>query len=100
MSFLSPMSGKLVNVEVFNRRSLRRLKFYCTRNTGLFAAMLVLLVGAPIGQAQTPPVAPAAATPATVTPAVSGKYNPNFGFKVADTPEGDLSISVYTYARY
>jgi hypothetical protein len=29
-----------------------------------------------------------------------GRYNPNLGFKVADTEHGDLSISIYTYARY
>lgn len=29
-----------------------------------------------------------------------GRYNPNLGFKVADTEHGDLSISIYSYARY
>jgi hypothetical protein len=29
-----------------------------------------------------------------------GRYTPNLGFKVADTEHGDLSISIYTYARY
>jgi hypothetical protein len=29
-----------------------------------------------------------------------GKYTPNLGFKVANTEYGDLSISIYTYARY
>ena len=29
-----------------------------------------------------------------------GTYTPNFGFKVADTEHGDLSISIYSYARY
>lgn len=29
-----------------------------------------------------------------------GKYTPNLGFKVAETDHGDLSISIYTYARY
>jgi len=29
-----------------------------------------------------------------------GKYTPNLGFKVANTERGDLSISIYTYARY
>ena len=29
-----------------------------------------------------------------------GTYNPNLGFKVADTEHGDLSISLFTYARY
>src|SRR5262245_44052983 len=29
-----------------------------------------------------------------------GRYSPNLGFKVANTEYGDLSISIYTYARY
>jgi hypothetical protein len=29
-----------------------------------------------------------------------GKYTPGLGFKVASTDYGDLSISIYTYARY
>lgn len=29
-----------------------------------------------------------------------GTYTPNFGFKVANTDRGDLSISIYSYARY
>jgi hypothetical protein len=29
-----------------------------------------------------------------------GRYTPNLGFKVAETEHGDLSISLYTYARY
>jgi hypothetical protein len=29
-----------------------------------------------------------------------GTYTPNLGFKVADTEYGDLSISIYSYARY
>jgi hypothetical protein len=29
-----------------------------------------------------------------------GTYTPNLGFKVANTEHGDLSISIYTYARY
>lgn len=29
-----------------------------------------------------------------------GKYTPNLGFKVVDTEHGDLSVSLYTYARY
>ena len=33
-------------------------------------------------------------------PKVWGPYTPNFGYKVANTPYGDLSISVYAYARY
>jgi hypothetical protein len=30
----------------------------------------------------------------------SGKYTPNLGFKIIDTEYGDMSISIYTYARY
>jgi hypothetical protein len=29
-----------------------------------------------------------------------GTYTPNLGFKVANTEHGDLSISIYSYARY
>lgn len=29
-----------------------------------------------------------------------GSYTPNFGFKVADTEHGDMSVSIFTYARY
>ena len=29
-----------------------------------------------------------------------GRYTPNYGFKLADTDRGDLSVSIYTYARY
>jgi hypothetical protein len=29
-----------------------------------------------------------------------GAYTPNLGYKVANTDRGDLSISIYTYARY
>ncbi|HEU4391360.1 MAG TPA: hypothetical protein VFV34_26410 [Blastocatellia bacterium] len=29
-----------------------------------------------------------------------GRYTPNLGFKLANTEYGDLSLSVYTYARY
>src|SRR3954451_1079464 len=29
-----------------------------------------------------------------------GNYTPNFGYKVVDTDKGDMSISIYTYARY
>jgi hypothetical protein len=29
-----------------------------------------------------------------------GEYTPNFGYKVASTEKGDMSISIYTYARY
>ena len=29
-----------------------------------------------------------------------GRYTPNLGFKLANTEYGDLSVSIYTYARY
>jgi hypothetical protein len=29
-----------------------------------------------------------------------GTYTPNLGFKLADTEHGDLSLSIYSYARY
>jgi hypothetical protein len=29
-----------------------------------------------------------------------GRYTPNFGYKVADTEHGDLSVSIYSYGRY
>jgi hypothetical protein len=29
-----------------------------------------------------------------------GRYTPNFGYKIADTDHGDLSVSIYSYARY
>jgi hypothetical protein len=29
-----------------------------------------------------------------------GRYTPNFGYKVADTDRGDISISIYSYGRY
>lgn len=29
-----------------------------------------------------------------------GRYTPNFGYKVADTDRGDISVSIYSYGRY
>ena len=29
-----------------------------------------------------------------------GRYTPNLGYKIANTEHGDLSVSIYTYARY
>jgi len=29
-----------------------------------------------------------------------GRYTPNFGFKLADTEYGDVSLSIYSYGRY
>ncbi len=44
---------------------------------------------------------PAASTFASQDePSKWGKYTPNFGYKVADTDHGDISISLYSYARY
>jgi hypothetical protein len=42
---------------------------------------------------------PAPAT-AEEQPRKWGTYTPNLGFKVANTERGDLSIAIYTYARY
>src|SRR5258708_4429126 len=44
-------------------------------------------------------------TPADTTAATEelpkwGGYTPNFGYKVVNTERGDLSISIYSYARY
>jgi hypothetical protein len=39
-------------------------------------------------------------SPAQEEPYKWGRYTPNFGYKVADTDHGDLSISIYSYARY
>jgi len=61
--------------------------------------------------APAPPVQPESAAaveskPATKPQADSndkesfGRYTPNLGFKVANTEYGDLSVSIYTYARY
>ena len=33
-------------------------------------------------------------------PSKWGSYTPNFGYKVVDTDRGDMSISIYSYARY
>ena len=54
----------------------------------------------------SPPTAAAGNEPAGAPQAVQeertiwGRYTPNLGFKVADTKHGDLSVSIYTYARY
>ena len=32
--------------------------------------------------------------------AAYGRYTPNLGYKLANTEHGDLSVSIYTYARY
>jgi hypothetical protein len=47
---------------------------------------------APAATAQSPPLPEARKT--------WGTYTPNFGFKVADTEHGDMSVSAFTYARY
>lgn len=57
------------------------------------------------------PSKPEVAAPASETSAATGHgqtkaregwgtYTPNLGYKVADTPYGDLNISIYTYVRY
>lgn len=56
------------------------------------------------------PMAPETAAAAEPIPAATsqadsddkkyGRYTPNFGFKLADTEYGDVSLSIYTYARY
>jgi hypothetical protein len=33
-------------------------------------------------------------------PKTWGVYTPNFGYKVANTELGDMSVSIYTYVRY
>jgi hypothetical protein len=43
---------------------------------------------------------PADATAAEEEPSKWGSYTPHFGYKVANTEYGDLSISIYSYARY
>jgi hypothetical protein len=40
-----------------------------------------------------------AGTVPTEEPYKWGRYAPNLGFKIADTDRGDLSVSIYTYAR-
>ena len=34
------------------------------------------------------------------TPKMWGAYTPNFGYKVANTEVGDMSVSIYSYVRY
>ena len=48
------------------------------------------------------PTLPARETPAEsqYVPKTWGTYTPNLGFKVASTEYGELSVSLYTYARY
>ncbi len=29
-----------------------------------------------------------------------GRYTPNYGYKIADTDRGDISVSIYSYGRY
>jgi hypothetical protein len=41
-----------------------------------------------------------ASVPGEIKQTKWGAYTPNFGYKVASTEHGDLSISIYTYARY
>jgi hypothetical protein len=43
---------------------------------------------------------PADSSAAREEPYKWGTYTPNLGFKVANTDRGDMSISIYSYARY
>ena len=43
---------------------------------------------------------PADTSAAQEEPDKWGAYSPNLGFKVANTDRGDMSISIYSYARY
>ena len=54
------------------------------------------------GGSQQPKIqqTPAASAAAQEEPITWGTYTPNLGFKVANTERGDLSISIYSYARY
>ena len=46
------------------------------------------------------PKATAKLTSSEEGPAKWGSYTPNFGYKVVNTDVGDMSISIYSYARY
>jgi len=88
------VGGELKQMEELDRGELRgRVSFF--RKTSLMVVLISgLLISARAGMAQTtePPPAPQASG--------QNSYTPNFGYKVADTKQGDLSISIYTYARY
>jgi hypothetical protein len=73
------------------------------------SASVVPVEAAPV---ETTTPAPADATPPLVAAAPAakqkdddedkfdGKYTPNLGYKVVNTENGDLNISIYTYVRY
>src|SRR5678815_4783371 len=94
MYCLMRVGGELKQMEELDRGELRgRVSFF--RKTSLMVVLISgLLISARAGMAQTtePPPAPQASG--------QNSYTPNFGYKVADTKQGDLSISIYTYARY
>jgi len=46
------------------------------------------------------PTATAKLTSSEKPPDMWGSYTPNLGYKVANTDRGDVSISIYSYARY
>lgn len=59
--------------------------------------------GATTDEETTAPPSPtltAKSSPQTEERNGAGTYTPNLGFKLVETEHGDLSISVYTYARY
>jgi hypothetical protein len=53
-------------------------------------------------EAETAPLPPASAKAPQKKDERSGAgtYTPNLGFKIVDTPYGDLNVSLYTYVRY
>jgi hypothetical protein len=53
-----------------------------------------------LGEPRANPVATKDSTAAQEEPYKWGRYTPNFGFKLADTEHGDLSVSIYSYGRY
>jgi hypothetical protein len=52
------------------------------------------------GPTEARPTAGADFSAAQEAPTKWGTYTPNLGFKVANTEFGDMSISIFTYARY
>jgi hypothetical protein len=55
---------------------------------------------APDSQQGEEPEATAKLTSSQEQPDKWGSYTPNFGYKVVNTDRGDMSISIYSYARY
>jgi len=54
----------------------------------------------PDSQQGEEPKATAKLTSSEEQPDKWGSYTPNFGYKVVNTDRGDMSISIYSYARY